>query len=210
MIKNIIFDWSGTLSNNLNCFYKTCEIIFQKLGKEMPPIEEIRRNFTLPYMKFWNKHFPDLSKEKQDKLYAETIVQAGKSCLYDNVKKVLQNLNKQKINLFVLSSDPKIQIIPEMKKAGVSNLFKEVFWELHEKKHIISEILKKYNLNSNETLYIGDTSGDIEMGKKAGIKTAGITWGFQHKDILEKSKPDYLIDDIIELNLIIKNKPQRA
>jgi phosphoglycolate phosphatase-like HAD superfamily hydrolase len=43
----------------------------------------------------------------------------------------------------------------------------------------------------------------MEAAKIAWIKTIWISWGFQHKTILEKSNPDFLIDDIIEIKEII-------
>ena len=50
---------------------------------------------------------------------------------------------------------------------------------------------------------MGDTSGDVEAGRKAGIKTIGITWGFQHEKILAAAKPDFLINDIIKIKTIL-------
>ncbi|MDI6720805.1 MAG: HAD family hydrolase, partial [Candidatus Aenigmarchaeota archaeon] len=198
-VRNIIFDWSGTLSDNIHAFHQACNIMFHRLGGKEITLEEIRKNFTLPYMKFWNKYFPDLTKEEQDRLYKEAIHKTEEAHLYDGSNDLLLYLHSLGMNLFVLSSDPYSKLIPEIKKAGVFDLFKEIHGEAHEKQEVILRILEKHSLSHEETIYVGDTTGDIEAGKVAGVRTIGITWGFQHKDILKQSEPDFLIDDISEM-----------
>jgi phosphoglycolate phosphatase-like HAD superfamily hydrolase len=95
MNKAIIFDWSGTLRNNCDCFYNVCNIMFKELGKKPISKEEMRMNFTLPYMKFWNKYFPDLTKEKQGVMFEKYIHQVGESEMYPNVKEILTSLYKK-------------------------------------------------------------------------------------------------------------------
>ncbi|MFH0922731.1 MAG: HAD hydrolase-like protein, partial [Candidatus Micrarchaeota archaeon] len=86
---------------------------------------------------------------------------------------------------------------------GLSKYFTEVVGEIHDKTDTIAGLVKKYELDPKRTFYVGDTSGDVEAGKAAGVKTIGITWGFQHKSILAESKPDFLIDDIKEIKKIV-------
>ena len=106
MHKAFIFDWSGTLSDNFHLFCKVCALIFTELGKEPIGPDEIKLNFTLPYMKFYNKYFPDLTKEKQDALFEKYIHTVGEPEIYKNVKETIDYLNKSGFELFILSSDP--------------------------------------------------------------------------------------------------------
>ena len=73
MIKNIIFDWSGTLSDDLVSVYTAVMEIFKKLGLEGLTLEEFKEEFTLPYMKFYRKFKIDVDKEELQKLYAKEI-----------------------------------------------------------------------------------------------------------------------------------------
>ena len=102
MINALIFDWAGTLQNNIDVYVELCGVIFKKLGKTPISKEEIRQNITIPYMNFWNKYFPDMTLEKQNKLYAETIISLDKSQLYDGVKETLEHLSQKGIKLFVV------------------------------------------------------------------------------------------------------------
>ena len=105
--------------------------------------------------------------------------------------------------IFILSSDPISKLIPETEKSGLSHLFEKVVGDVHIKGEVIKSLVNDFNLDKNLTFYVGDTSGDVEAGKFATVKTIGISWGFQHKDVLSKSKPDFLVDDIIEIKEII-------
>ncbi len=203
MNKAFIFDWSGTLSDNFHCFYQVCTLMFQELGKQPISEKEIRLNFTLPYMKFWNKYFPDLTKEKQCSLYEKYIHQVDEPELYPKVNEIIELLSNSGWKIFILSSDPISKLIPETKKSGLSHLFSKIVGNVHEKNEIILSLIDEFDLDKNLTYYVGDTSGDVEAGKDANTKTIGISWGFQDKSVLSKSNPDFLIDDIIEIKEII-------
>lgn len=203
MNKAFIFDWSGTLSDNFHCFCQVCNLMFQDLGKNPILKKEIKLNFTLPYMKFWNRYFPDLSKERQCILYEKYIHKVDKPELYPKVEEVIRFLNNSDWKMFILSSDPISKLILETKKSALSQFFKKVVGDIHEKSEIIVSLIDEFDLDNNSTYYVGDTSGDVEAGKTAKVKTIGISWGFQHKSVLSKSNPDFLIDNIIEIKDIV-------
>ena len=204
MAKTFIFDWSGTLSNNVDDLCKVYELMRQELGGKPLTKEQIRATFTLPYMKFWNLHFPNLTKEKQDELYKKFMNQIRNAKIYPTTKETILHLHQKGHKIFIVSSDHHSTLIPEIEESGLKEFFTEIKGESYEKQYAISYLLKKHNLDPENTFYTGDTSGDIEAGKIAGVKTIGISWGFQSKKILAESKPDFLIDDIVEIKHLFK------
>ncbi len=202
MSKAFIFDWSGTLSNNFDCVYKCIALMFQDLGREPLTEQEFKVTFTTPYMRFWAKYFPALTKEYQNQLYNKHIHEVGEPELYSGAKEIINYLFIRGYKLFIVSSDPLTKLLPEVEKSGMSSLFTEVIGDVHEKKHAIALLIEKFSLDKNATYYIGDTDGDIEAGKIVNIKTIAISWGFQAKEVLAKSIPDYLIDDLKEIENI--------
>ena len=202
MNKAFIFDWSGTLSDNFHCFCQVSDMMFRELGKEPISPEEIRLNFTLPFMKFWNKYFPDLTLEDQCKLYKKFIHQTEDAKIFPKVDEIIKFLHDSGYKIFILSCDPLSKLIPETQKSGLSQYFDKIVGDINEKDKEISLLVEEFNLDKNFTYYVGDSSGDVEAGKTAQVKTIGLSWGFQHKTILAKSNPDFLIDDIIEIKKI--------
>jgi pyrophosphatase PpaX len=53
--------------------------------------------------------------------------------------------------------------------------------------------------DKSRCLYIGDTFTDIRFARNAGVKIACTTTGAQKREILEKEKPDYIVDNITEI-----------
>jgi phosphoglycolate phosphatase len=67
----------------------------------------------------------------------------------------------------------------------------------------LKRILRAERLTRSELLYIGDELRDVEAAKKAGVRVAAVTWGFQKTELLRTGTPDYLVSDPNELvNLV--------
>ena len=67
--------------------------------------------------------------------------------------------------------------------------------------------LSALGFKASETLVVGDMNVDILMGKNAGAKTCGVTYGNGTKEELEEAGADYIIDSFDEL--IGDNRPRR-
>jgi hypothetical protein len=91
----------------------------------------------------------------------------------------------------------------EIEKSGLSSMFTKVIWEIHEKGAVLVSLVQDFDLDKRATFYVWDTSGDIEAWNFAWVKTIWIWRWYQHKDILSKSAPDFLIDDIVEIKNIV-------
>jgi phosphonatase-like hydrolase len=60
--------------------------------------------------------------------------------------------------------------------------------------------------NVQKVLKIGDTIVDIQEGKNAGVKTAAVLTGTQKKYDLQKQKPDYLLESILQVPHLLSSK----
>lgn len=203
-IKNVIFNWSGTLSDNLTPVYKASMLVFEKLGRRPISFEEYRREFTLPYMIFWNKYFPDLTKEEENLLFTDAIHQVEDPVLYPGVKDMVHRLELAGVNMVVISSHPHEKLVKEVAQYGLQRSFREVIGSVHDKVEIIEEIVGRNNFNPSETIFVGDMTHDIVAGKKASVKTVAIGWGYQAKEALLEACPDHFISDIAGLNDLLE------
>ncbi|MFZ6011098.1 MAG: HAD family hydrolase [Bacteroidota bacterium] len=68
---------------------------------------------------------------------------------------------------------------------------------------MIIDMMSKLNLSdSRRFLKVGDTRADIQEGRNAGTLTVAILSGTQDQAMLEKEKPDYLINHLLDLKKI--------
>ena len=203
MIKNIIFDWSGTLSDDLTQCYTADMNVFKKLGLKVLSLEEYKREFTLPYMNFYHKFRKDIAKEEVDKLFFQEINLVGEPKPFPKVKEVLEFLKNKKIKIALLSSHPQEKLEKEIKNYGFQKFFIEANGSIHDKVETILEITKRNGFEPDETAYIGDMIHDIEAGKGGKVTTIAVSWGYQPKEKLLKENPNFFINDLEELKKIV-------
>ncbi len=57
--------------------------------------------------------------------------------------------------------------------------------------------------------YVGDTAGDIVEGRRAGVTTVGVAWGYHGAERLRRVSPDFIVDtpgqlaEIVERNATV-------
>lgn len=64
---------------------------------------------------------------------------------------------------------------------------------------IITKILLDQDWEKANTMMVGDTDNDIEAGKRAGIRTCGVTYGSLSSEQIRQLNPDFVIHSLPEL-----------
>jgi HAD superfamily hydrolase (TIGR01549 family) len=64
---------------------------------------------------------------------------------------------------------------------------------------VIFSALRAMNVGTEDCLMVGDASSDMEAGRRAGVKTCAVTYGYGNHDEMRKFEPDYWISDLREL-----------
>ncbi|MBU3896162.1 HAD family hydrolase [Patescibacteria group bacterium] len=197
MIKNIIFDWSGVVKDCIDDHFNVVNRMLKEHGLPSISSSELKKEWRQPYMAFYSKYFPKITLEEEKELYKRAIAKSPKAKAYPGICQLIKSEKNKR--LFVASGDYPFTILKEIEDFQLSSVFDDVLIDLHDKEKAVSDLLKKYNLELKETLIIGDTNHEIEVGKKLGIKTGAVTWGFCSEDFLKSLKPDFLIHNIEEL-----------
>ena len=60
-------------------------------------------------------------------------------------------------------------------------------------------ICSDLGVDPSRALYVGDTDVDMETGRRAGMLTVGVTWGFRGVEELRNAGADRIIDHPLEL-----------
>ena len=205
MTKNIIFDWSGVVKDAVKSHLWVVNKMFKELGRKEISMEEMRKNWKQPYMHFYNKYVPDLTLEEEQRAYKEIILSqdSPKSEAYPGIIDVIKKLKERGYFLTVISSDLPETIFPEIKRYDLKDVFNDVLTGVYDKTEALMDLVKKNNLNSKETFFIGDSNHEIEAARKVGVKSISVTWGFSTKQKLKLENPDFVVDNLEELEGII-------
>ena len=125
-----------------------------------------------------------------------------RTVLYAGVPQVLDYFRRKR--RVVVSNKIQRLTLAVLRGLGVEEQFDAVFGgdsAAEKKPHpaLLNLVLKRFRIPAARSLIVGDGGTDVEAGKRAGVMTCGLTCGLGNKDELIAAKPDYLIDDLIEL-----------
>ena len=212
MIKNIIFDWSGVISDDLITVYRSIMVMFKSLGAKQISLEEFKREWEQPYMNFYKKYgiftVGDDQKNREEEMvlyratYTATLAQYPIQP-FPQVKETIQRFKEAGINMIILSSNFRDTILADIEEFGLQGMFGEINSDVHDKAVNIKETLQRNGFEPAETVFVGDTVHEIESGKSAGIQTLAVTWGFNNEDKLRAANPDFIAHDLQKLESII-------
>jgi len=205
MFKNVIFDWSGVVKDSFEAHVWSVGEMMKVFGGHPITPEELKNSWRQPYMDFWHMHFPDLTIERQSKVYHETIARTDhpKTYAYAGIVKLIKKLKSNGCFVAVVSSDSPKTLLPEIKEWKLENIFDEVIMDVHDKTEGVVKILGENNHVKSETIFIGDSNHEIEVARATGIKSIAVTWGFTSEEKLKSVGPDYIAHNIKELENIL-------
>ncbi|MBM7606166.1 pyrophosphatase PpaX [Metabacillus crassostreae] len=70
----------------------------------------------------------------------------------------------------------------------------------------VLKALKQLGSSPEEAIMVGDNHHDIEAGKNAGTKTAGVSWSVKGREYITSYKPDYILEKMSDLLPIVGEK----
>jgi phosphoglycolate phosphatase-like HAD superfamily hydrolase len=126
--------------------------------------------------------------------------------LMPNIEKVLDHLSNQENTSLGLATGNFENIAwLKLKRAKLDHHFHYGgFGSDHIERPILTKKayekgVKHLGDEPKEIFVIGDTIHDVKCGKHIGATTIAVTTGYTPKKELEKSNPDYLFDDILDM-----------
>lgn len=207
----IIFDLDGTLIDSKLDIIKSVNYTLKEVGlKEEDPA-------FIKNLIGWgtSKLIEDALGRHKDKFDKALLIfnkyykahQLDTTNLYPNVKDVLEYfLNKPKA---IASNKSKEFVRDTLVQLGIRNYFVKIIGGddiscLKPSTCQIDKILHSLKIPSDKAILVGDMSIDIKTAKSANILSCGVTYGLGNKIDLENLKPDFIIDNIIDLKKIIE------
>jgi phosphoglycolate phosphatase len=70
------------------------------------------------------------------------------------------------------------------------------------KAHRIEQAMQSLGHARDGTWMVGDAISDIREGKRAGVRTAAVTWGYQPERVLAAERPDRIVRRVADLREI--------
>lgn len=198
----MLFDYDGVIVDSFGPLLKLCIAAQRSMGVGRPPTRADFRTIE-------NLTFSDLGRligvpENMVDAYAGRVFDLQKKNwsvnLFPGVAKVLSELSEQHI-LAIITSSQTEAITTTLRVAGVAGTISAVLGGESGKSKAdrIAMLQSRYSASSTDTFMTGDAVSDIRAGKRAGVRTIAVSWGFQDREFLSREHPDFLIDAPVEL-----------
>lgn len=199
---NFIFDFDGTIVDSLEAFIAVFNKHVRDNKEPLSPKEidrfrmmNSRRALRNAGVRWWQipklivRGIPDF----------RALLPSLKP--FETLPGVLGELHKRGDKLFIVTSNTHESVDTFLKQNKLDTYFSgmDTAAGVFSKASHIRNMIKVYKLKKKETVYVGDETRDVQAGRYARIKVVAVTWGFNHRSILKKYRPAYMIHKPEEL-----------
>jgi len=207
--KLVVFDWDGTLIDSLARIVASMQAAALDLGLTPRSPDAVHDIVGLALEEAIFRLHPDLDPAELQTMrdrYAHHYVEGDRipSAFYPGVPELLQQLRQDGVLLSVATGKSRKGLDRIMKAHGVEPLFhsSRCADETRSKPEpdMLLEILRQHDVEPADAVMVGDTEFDLEMARRAGVPSVGVTWGAHDITRLRRHGPKICVDTVEELS----------
>lgn len=200
--------------DDLPAVLKASNFVLMKAGQPEMSLDQFRAEFSLPFIKFYDRHTPHISMPQLESWFHSSYDRAQNSvCELPHARDFLKFCRAKKLRAFLLSAAHASHFAAQCRVTGFGVFFEKSYTDVRDKREKIHEILVENNLRADETLFIGDMEHDIETARHGGIHSCAVLTGYNTLEQLRAAKPDLIVEHLGELRRVLEQndlhlKPQ--
>ncbi len=205
MIRNVIFDWSGTLVDDLPAVWKATNYVLTQAERAELSLEEFRAEFCLPFTIFYDRHVPHVPLPQLENWFHSHFRQVQDSvCALPHAREFLEFCRARHLRTFLLSTVHREHFAVQAGVTGFDKYLEKPYLNVWDKRKKIHEILEENGLQPDETLFIGDMQHDIETARHGGVHSCAVLTGYNTLEQLRAAQPDLIVEHLGELRAILE------
>jgi phosphoglycolate phosphatase len=204
VIRNVIFDWSGTLVDDLPAVWEATNYVLAQSNRAPMTLEEFRAEFQLPFTTFYERHTPDIALEQLETWFHSRFKEVQHSVRpLPHAREFVRFCRARKMRLFLLSTVRDDHFAVQSQAAGFNGCFEKTYLGVRDKRPKILEILAENRLAPEETLFVGDMKHDIEAARLGGVRSCAVLTGYNTLADLRTAQPDVIVEHLGELQALL-------
>lgn len=217
MYQTVIFDLDGTLLDTLEDLADAGNWVCRRNGWPEHSLEEFRAMVGHGIPNLVERFSPEGCRSPL--LMVNTLAQFSqyygahnmdKTLPYAGMEELAAELKKRGVQMAVYSNKA-----DDFSRQIVEHFFPGVFSLVRGKVRGVPvkpdptgvrQVLAELNADPAATLFVGDSSVDMETAHNAGLPACGVTWGFRSRESLEAAGAEFLADTPEQLAAVILGK----
>lgn len=212
MIKAVLFDLDGTLLDTNKIIIESYKYTIKKHFNRELEEENITKYFGEPLITTLSRYSKENAEElvKTYKAYNESI-HDGLVTEMKGAADILMALREAGVKVAVVTSKRRYLAERGMKLCNLLEKVDAIITPEDTVKHKpegepVLKACSALEVLPSEALMVGDSHYDIMCGKNAGSKTCVVRYSLLPFEELMKYKPDFIIEDLMDLMQIIGRK----
>jgi phosphoglycolate phosphatase len=196
-MKHILFDFDGTIADSEKTALEIMTTLADRHGfprVSMEDVERLRRmtiaerfrELELPL-----RRLPGWAKE-YNVLFQEAVLKVDP---FPGMKDVLRALHEGGYAISILSSNAENNIRRFLDRHGLQ-FIEDVrcSHRVFSKDRMIKRLLRRYRLQHEDVVYVGDEHRDVVACKRAGVRVIWVKWGFDGEEAVKAENPDFIAE----------------
>jgi phosphoglycolate phosphatase-like HAD superfamily hydrolase/8-oxo-dGTP pyrophosphatase MutT (NUDIX family) len=205
VIRNVIFDWSGTLVDDLPAVLLATNHVFRQAGLPEMSLDQFRAEFRLPFRGFYDRHTPHVPLQQLEAWFHASFrtVQDSVSPL-PHAREFLAFCRARGLRTFVLSAVHQDHYTVQADRTGFGAFIDASHVGVPDKQARIAGLLDEHRLQPRETVFVGDMQHDVDAARHGGVYSCAVLTGYNSVPQLRASRPDLIVEHLRELQDILE------
>lgn len=213
MIKNIFFDFNGTILDDTKLCFEIEEEMLIKEGLPKVSLSFYLDHFCFPVIEYYKMVGFDCSKENYAILSQYfftnyTNRQSKETCLSGDIKEILEELKNDDYRLYILSASEEKILKIQLEQLGILSYFDGIIASNNiaalGKIDYGKKYIEEHSIDPKVSVMIGDTYHDYEVAEALNLKPILYSKGHNSRKVLEKSNAT-IVDSFSEFYSLLKN-----
>ena len=203
----IAFDWDGTLFDSTRIITRCIQEAVRDVGGTVPDDRSAAYVIGMALIPALAHAAPDVPKDRYPELgerYRHHYIQHKDDIsLFDGVLPLLGALRERQHWLAVATGKSRVGLNEALRSVELHGLFdaSRTADETAGKPDplMLHELMGELGVPPERTLMIGDTTHDLEMARRAGCDSIGVSYGAHHHDNFDAHAPRFVAHSVAEL-----------